>query len=138
MISLELSVREALLVYEKLLSVVGMEGTAVRERIAQAIERATVHTSAKEEASLTVYSMNPERFIDCIKALRAVTHWELKESKEFFGVVRGPLSRFDEDSNSTQWAGGSYNTLNGFSKSDCEKLADELRVLGCDCSVSVR
>lgn len=131
MISLELSVREALLVYEKLLSVANVDGIPVRERIAQALERATVHTSAKEEASLTVYSMDPERFIDCIKALRGVTRWGLKESKVFFDKVRGDLGIGGNYE-------GTYNTLNGFSKSDCEKLAAELKNLGCDCSVSVR
>lgn len=126
MISLELTVREALLMYES-----ATHDIPLREKIAQAIEAATVHTSATEEASLTVYSMNHDKFIDCIKVLRGVTRWGLRESKEFFDVIRGKWC-FDHD----HYRGGTRNTLCGFSRSDCEKLRDQLRSFGCDCSVS--
>ena len=122
MISLELSVREALLMYES-----ATHDIPLREKIAQAIEAATAHTSATEEASLTVYSMNHDKFIDCIKAFRGVTRWGLRESKEFFDVIRGEWCF-------GHYRGGTRNTLCGFSRSDCEKLRDKLRSLGCDCS----
>lgn len=124
MISLELSIREALLMYES-----ATHDIPLREKIAQAIERATVHTSFTEESSLTVYSIDHKKFIDCIKAFRGVTRWGLRESKEFFDVIRGEW-KWDH------YSGGTRNTLFGFSKSDCEKLYNELRSLGCDCSWS--
>jgi len=124
MISIEMSVREALLVYES-----ATHNIPLREKVAQAIERATVHTSFTEEASLTVYSIDHKKFIDCIKVFRGVTRWGLKESKEFFDVIRGEW-KWDH------YSGGTRNTLGGFSRSDCEKLYDQLRSLGCDCSVS--
>lgn len=104
MIFLELSVREAITI-----------SLCVKN-----IEQATVHTSATEEASLTVYSMDHNKFIECNDAIRDVTRWGLRKSKEFFDVI----------------SNGTRNTLCGFSRSDCEKLCEKLRSLGCDCSVS--
>ena len=78
---------------------------------------------------LVVHSMVPDQMIPCIKALRLATGWGLKESKDFFDVVRG---RYYSDSYATDYSyrDGKPNSL-VLTNTIANQLMKELGNLGC-------
>lgn len=78
---------------------------------------------------LVVHSMTPDKMIPCIKALRLATGWGLKDSKDFFDVVRG---RYYSDSYTTEYSyrDGKPNSL-VLNNSVANQLYKELQNLGC-------
>lgn len=78
---------------------------------------------------LVVHSMMPDKMIQCIKALRLATGWGLKDSKDFFDVVRGRYHS-DSYSNTYSYRDGKPNSL-VLTNAIANQLMKELHNLGC-------
>jgi len=135
MISVEMSVRDMV----DMATVARHNNPDLYEQIVKALISACSAAAAATKSRVTVVSMNQDRFIACIKALRLVTGYGLKEAKDFFDVVRGSLQgHYVGDS--WQYGGGRPNSI-VLQADKAKKLFDELGKLGCvvtlasDCSV---
>jgi ribosomal protein L7/L12 len=137
MISVEMSVRDMV----DMATVARYNNPDLYEQIVKALTSACSAGAAATKSRVTVVSMNQDRFIPCIKALRLVTGYGLKEAKDFFDVVRGPLLGYTYKADSDyQYGGGQTNSII-LQADKAKKLFDELGKLGCvvtltsDCSV---
>lgn len=132
MISVEMSVRDMV----DMATVARYNNPDLYEQIVKALISACSAGAAATKSRVTVVSMNQDRFIACIKALRLVTGYGLKEAKDFFDEVRGPW----QGGGSWQYSGGRPNSI-VLQADKAKKLFDELGKLGCvvtltsDCSV---
>lgn len=125
MISVNLTVREAILVASKFDEHGGDEGRNIRDNVVKAIE---VALGVNQLCSLTITGgMNTNNRIACIKAVRAATGLGLKDAKEWTDVIVGHYGSYG------QWVEGRHsNTIKLKDPQKAEQLLKDLRHLGCE------
>lgn len=125
MIKVELTVREAVLFANQCDNYGGDEGRSLRDRIIKAIE---IALGVNQRCNVTITGgMSTDNRIKCIKAIREVTGWGLKESKDWTDVLVGRINAYGD------WVdGGKPNTLKLNTPEKAEKLLRELTTLGCE------
>ena len=122
MINLQLSVREAM----NLATNCNLE---IYERIVTAFE---VALGVNQKRTITVTGgMSTNNRIACIKAVRSITGWGLKESKDWTDPAVGHY-----DSAGWWREGGQKISMTLTTPEKAEALLCELTKLGCECSLS--
>ena len=127
MINVEMTVRDAMEIAEKS----KFCNPGLYERIVAALTVACSAAVVAAKSRVTVHTVLEGQFINCVKVFRLTTGFGLKESKDFFDVVRGP------------WASSGFAGCDGDGKSNsvtletskAKQLFDELGKLGCKVSI---